>query len=333
MSERENFEEVASRLGFNLTMAEHETGEYHYQVTQDAWDIWQEVTYAAAREQEGGEAVVVKDAYDGAREDLQIWKKRALESEKLLQEEIESNARLVEVCNDLTGPTHMGEPVLPPRQGAQEAKPIAYTNGSQLFYLWDEEGEGKMFAEREGDYDIALYTHPAQSQGVPEGYVLAPKSMCITQEDVGLIVMMTGWDDEDQDDAEGVLWFGLIEDDEGNRTHGLNISCSECMEEGAIQLVQFDEPNSTPAAPQVDEWVKCSQRLPRIGQRVILRSKGVVQNYMPTLDQGDIDGFGGGDGYFWCFDDAIGDEDYPLVDFETDEWMPCPQPPEQGDGV
>lgn len=90
-------------------------------------------------------------------------------------------------------------------------------------------------------------------QRVPEGYVLAPKSMCITQEDVGLIVMMTGWDDEDQDDAEGVLWFGLIEDDEGNRTHGLNISCSECMEEGAIQLVQFDEPNSTPAAPQAVE--------------------------------------------------------------------------------
>ena len=99
----------------------------------------------------------------------------------------------------------------------------------------------------------------------------------------------------------------------------------------AIPLRAFEcEAISTPAAPQADEWVKCSQRLPRIGQRVILRSKGVVQNYMPTLDQGDIDGFGGGDGYFWCFDDAIGDEDYPLVDFETDEWMPCPQPPEQG---
>ena len=57
MSERENFEEAASRLGFSLTMAEHETGEYHYQVTQDAWDIWQEATYAAAREQEGAEVV------------------------------------------------------------------------------------------------------------------------------------------------------------------------------------------------------------------------------------------------------------------------------------
>ncbi|MCZ4284595.1 hypothetical protein O4H29_07070 [Marinobacter salarius] len=124
---------------------------------------------------------------------------------------------------------------------------------------------GIRFEDREiycRGWNDCLESHPPQSQGVPEGYVLAPKSMCITQEDVGLIVMMTGWDDEDQDDAEGVLWFGLIEDDEGNRTHGLNISCSECMEEGAIQLVQFDEPNSTPAAPQADEWVKCSERLP-----------------------------------------------------------------------
>lgn len=283
--------------------------------------LWKLDRLQAAREQEGGEAVVVKDAYDGAREDLQIWKKRALESEKLLQEEIESNARLVEVCNDLTGPTHMGEPVLPPRQGAQEAKPIAYTNGSQLFYLWDEEGEGKMFAEREGDYDIALYTHPAQSQGVPEGYVLAPKSMCITQEDVGLIVMMTGWDDEDQDDAEGVLWFGLIEDDEGNRTHGLNISCSECMEEGAIQLVQFDEPNSTPAAPQADEWVRCEDRLPTEADA----------DYRDDV---------------WVHDKAMSHAKYQqcLARWNTvgqisdyTHWKPTgltrPQPPEQGDGV
>lgn len=286
-------------------------GQAHFRGYLGHWIGWR-----AAREQEGGEAVVVKDAYDGAREDLQIWKKRALESEKLLQEEIESNARLVEVCNDLTGPTHMGEPVLPPRQGAQEAKPIAYTNGSQLFYLWDEEGEGKMFAEREGDYDIALYTHPPQSQGVPEGYVLAPKSMCITQEDVGLIVMMTGWDDEDQDDAEGVLWFGLIEDDEGNRTHGLNISCSECMEEGAIQLVQFDEPNSTPAAPQADEWVKCADRLPTVqdtdeGGRVWICSP-IEAVWLCSFVEARTHGAG------W-------------------HWKPTgltrPQPPEQGDGV
>ncbi|MDY6797933.1 MAG: DUF551 domain-containing protein [Pseudomonadota bacterium] len=95
----------------------------------------------------------------------------------------------------------------------------------------------------------AARAQPEPSSGVPEGYVLAPKSMNITQDDVGLIAMMTGWEDEDQSEAEGVLWFGLIEDDDGNRTHGLNISCSECMEEGAIQLVQFDDPVTVTATP------------------------------------------------------------------------------------
>lgn len=52
MSDRENFEEAAARLGYNLTMAEHETGEYHYPVTQDAWLIWQESQEQAARAQD-----------------------------------------------------------------------------------------------------------------------------------------------------------------------------------------------------------------------------------------------------------------------------------------
>ena len=55
MSDREDFEEAAARLGYNLTMAEHETGEYHCRVTQDAWDIWQEASEQAARAQQSGE--------------------------------------------------------------------------------------------------------------------------------------------------------------------------------------------------------------------------------------------------------------------------------------
>lgn len=52
---REEFEDAASRLGYNLTMAEHETGEYHYPVTQDAWDIWQEAIDAARQAPASGE--------------------------------------------------------------------------------------------------------------------------------------------------------------------------------------------------------------------------------------------------------------------------------------
>ena len=79
---------------------------------------------------------------------------------------------------------------------------------------------------------------------------------------------------------------------------------------------------STPAAPQADEWVKCSDQLPKLGQRVKLFSGGVIQHYMPTLDEGD-------EGVFWDFEQ----DHNPLVDFRHDQWMPCPQPPKQGDGV
>jgi len=78
-----------------------------------------------------------------------------------------------------------------------------------------------------------------------------------------------------------------------------------------------------------DEWIKCSEQTPNSGQRVILHSKGVIQNYMPLFGQGDSD-FGMGD-YFWDFED-INDIDNPLVDFEKDCWMPLPEPLKQEPG-
>ena len=75
-----------------------------------------------------------------------------------------------------------------------------------------------------------------------------------------------------------------------------------------------------------DDWTKCSERMPNLGQRVILKSRGVVQNYMPVFDQGDDDR-GMGD-HFWDFED-VNKIDNPLVDFEKDCWMPKPKQ-EQG---
>lgn len=66
-------------------------------------------------------------------------------------------------------------------------------------------------------------------------------------------------------------------------------------------------------------WSVCCEKLPKIGQRVTLKKDGVIQNYMPILDECDDEGL------FWDFEDAA---DYdPLVDMEFDEWMPAPQPP------
>ncbi|WP_205736960.1 hypothetical protein [Achromobacter spanius] len=50
------------------------------------------------------------NAYEGAREDMAIWKRRALEAENLLRIERDTARRLVAELNAANGPTNMGEP-------------------------------------------------------------------------------------------------------------------------------------------------------------------------------------------------------------------------------
>ena len=50
------------------------------------------------------------DPYQGAREDLSVWKRRALESEAKVREQDQIIDRLVDAINAENGPTHMGEP-------------------------------------------------------------------------------------------------------------------------------------------------------------------------------------------------------------------------------
>ena len=62
--------------------------------------------------------------------------------------------------------------------------------------------------------------------------------------------------------------------------------------------------------------------IPKLGQRVILFSNGVIQNDSYTLDRGD-------DGYFWSRDDV---DECPEVK-AGDAWMPWPdQRPEFAGG-
>ena len=70
-----------------------------------------------------------------------------------------------------------------------------------------------------------------------------------------------------------------------------------------------------------DDWIKCSERQPLLGQRVILEKQGVVQICMPVFD---VDC----NGYFWDFEDVNG-VDNPRVDYEKDCWTPLPLPPKE----
>ena len=53
------------------------------------------------------------DAYQGAREDLAIWKRRALEAEARVRQQDQIIDQMGEDLNAINGPTFMGEPVLP----------------------------------------------------------------------------------------------------------------------------------------------------------------------------------------------------------------------------
>lgn len=64
----------------------------------------------AAYQRQSGE---YGDAYQGAREDLAIWKRRALEAEARVRQQDQIIDQMGEDLNAINGPTFMGEPVLP----------------------------------------------------------------------------------------------------------------------------------------------------------------------------------------------------------------------------
>ncbi len=79
--------------------------------------------------------------------------------------------------------------------------------------------------------------------------------------------------------------------------------------------------NSTPQSGGAG-WVKCSDRFPKLGQRVQLFSQGVIQHMMPLFDESD-------EGPFWDFEV----HDYnPPVDVSRDQWRPLPNPPAEQEG-
>ena len=74
-----------------------------------------------------GERGAYGDAYQGAREDLAFWKRRALEAERKVIEQDRIIEKLGNALNDENGPTFMGEPV-PQARAAQPQQAVAVTD-------------------------------------------------------------------------------------------------------------------------------------------------------------------------------------------------------------
>lgn len=62
-----------------------------------------------------------KDAYQGAREELLIWKRRALEAEAKIRDQDRIIENLGDALNEENGPTRMGEPHIADENGVRPA--------------------------------------------------------------------------------------------------------------------------------------------------------------------------------------------------------------------
>ena len=74
---------------------------------------------------------------------------------------------------------------------------------------------------------------------------IIPKRMNLSCQDIACLMYHCGGDDEatEIEDmySEGVLWVGEVEDDDGNKTYGLNIATADYPEEGSTPLVEFEK--------------------------------------------------------------------------------------------
>jgi len=68
-------------------------------------------------------------------------------------------------------------------------------------------------------------------------------------------------------------------------------------------------------------WISIKDKLPKLGQYVLLYANGKVQECLYYMDKGDVNDHT--QEYFWSNDFL---DFYPLVE-EDHRWMPLPEPP------
>lgn len=133
--DRPEFERQFNMTGWHIDESYRSGSSYKYQEQRMAFDAWKIARAALAQPSPSGE---FGDAYQGAREDLAIWKRRALEAEQALREEKILTERLGNALNDENGPTFMGEPNVEQPSPAPEldfAKPLETASGEPVKWI------------------------------------------------------------------------------------------------------------------------------------------------------------------------------------------------------
>lgn len=91
-----------------------------------------------------------------------------------------------------------------------------------------------------GESAVARLRAEAVADAMPEGYVPMPKQIHLDADAVECICSQGGDGGFAYGDfTDVILWVGEVENDDGSKTHGLNVSSADYPEEGSINLCEF----------------------------------------------------------------------------------------------
>lgn len=86
------------------------------------------------------------------------------------------------------------------------------------------------------------YLNSVRADAIPEGYVLVPQRMNVSADAMESICFHGGdGDGQFGEFTDVILWVGHIENDDGTKTYGLNITTAEYPEEGSTNISEFVE--------------------------------------------------------------------------------------------
>ncbi|HCR0892145.1 TPA: DUF551 domain-containing protein [Enterobacter hormaechei] len=231
------------------------------------------------------------DAYQGAREDLAIWKRRALEAEKEVQRLSDINDYLVK---EAQGEARMGEPVI---REPLYAAPLAPASEPDLKPV------GFMFVSDDGAVSYSPADWPIKGFNLI-GQIYGDLNACPVAVFHGAEHVMTAYklpDDFDFDRFNDVVWLEAV----ASNSH-MHSPITSTIAMVALELNKRLEAGNSPVIP--DGWVACSERIPETMVSVLVT--GTWFHHAVAF----------WDGLSWCD-----------LDFEqpVTHWMPLPAAPRQ----
>lgn len=125
------------------------------------------------------------------------------------------------------------------------------------------------------DAFLASLRAEGAANAIPDGYVLMPKQIHLDADAVECICSQGGDGGFAYGDfTDVILWVGEVENDDGSKTHGLNVSSADYPEEGSINLSEFADQHRSKSDAAAKSTSGESQRsismaalLPRIPAR------------------------------------------------------------------